>query len=72
MDEKKLPAEETAGRGSSREWNRLELISGISGEDKIIYYLKEDMTRNDFIRLAAKITDLLEEFSLEREQQSFP
>ncbi len=69
MDEKKLPAEETAGRGSSREWNRLELISG---EDKIIYYLKEDMTRNDFIRLAAKITDLLEEFSLEREQQSFP
>ena len=69
MDEKNLPAEETAGRGSSREWNRLELISG---EDKIIYYLKEDMTRNDFIRLAAKITDLLEEFSLEREQQSFP
>ena len=69
MDEKKLPAEEAAGIGSSREWNRLELISG---EDKIIYYLKEDMTRNDFIRLAAKITDLLEEFSLEREQQSFP
>lgn len=69
MDEKKLPAEEAAGRSSSREWNRLELISG---EDKIIYYLKEDMTRNDFIRLAAKITDLLEEFSLEREQQSFP
>ncbi len=69
MDEKKLPAGEAAGRGSSREWNRLELISG---EDKIIYYLKEDMTRNDFIRLAAKITDLLEEFSLEREQQSFP
>ena len=69
MDEKKLPAEEAAGRDSSREWNRLELISG---EDKIIYYLKEDMARNDFIRLAAKITDLLEEFSLEREQQSFP
>ena len=69
MDEKKLPIGEAAGRGSSREWNRLELISG---EDKIIYYLKEDMTRNDFIRLAAKITDLLEEFSLEREQQSFP
>ena len=69
MDEKKLPAGEAAGVGSRREGKRVEVIFG---GDKKNYYLKEDMTRNDFIRLAAKITDLLEEFSLEREQQSFP